>query len=392
MAENPDVEVGLKLPAPVPEIPKTVSAGMATPANSPKVFELIGEERPSSHLIWKNLSYSVAVKGGRKQILTNVTGELKPGELTCILGPSGSGKTTLLNILSGRMGAGGKFKAEINGETTLNSVPISPVQQQHVFGYVMQDDALFATETPREILDFSARLRLMGVDDSKIAHLLDDLLNALGLSGCADTVVGNEMIKGISGGQRKRTSIGAELITNPAITFLDEPTSGLDTAAAYTVCSVLKQLANAKQAVMCTIHQPSSEIFALFDSAIFIARGQVMYEGHPKGIRPHFDRLNFSCPEDYNPADFVMFLVETAENEKFEKLSQGWAAVAYLQPAKDEQASATVCCITISYIRAFTMMVALPQVEWKWSCVFIVKALCSGCGASQASTRKGLLH
>ena len=321
-----DVEIGVT----------QMSAMSLFPANAPKVFELIGD-RSSSHLTWKNLSYSVAVKGGRKQILTNVTGELKPGELTCILGPSGSGKTTLLNILSGRTGAGGKFKAEINGEIALNSVPISPVKQQHAFGYVMQDDALFPTETPREILDFNAQLRLM-VDTSKIAALLDDLLNALGLSGCADTVVGNETIKGISGGQRKRTSIGAELITNPAITFLDEPTSGLDTAAAYTVCSVLKQLANAKQAVMCTIHQPSSEIFQLFDCAIFLARGQVMYQGHPRGIRPHFDKLNFVCPVDYNTADFVMFLVESVDDEKLQTIIQGWAALVDLEPSQEVKA------------------------------------------------------
>ena len=101
------------------------------------------------------------------------------------------------------MGAGGKFKAEISGEVGLNSVPIDPTKQQYDFCYVMQEEALFATKTPREILGFSARMRLMGVDNSTIGALLDDLLNALGLSICADTVVRNEIIKGISGGQPK---------------------------------------------------------------------------------------------------------------------------------------------------------------------------------------------
>lgn len=179
-----------------------------------------------------------------------------------------------------------------------------------------------------EILSFSARMRLTGVEDSKMAPLLDDLLSSLGLSSCANTVVGNELIKGISGGQRKRTSVGAELITNPAITFLDEPTSGLDTSAAYQVCSVLKELANANQAVMCTIHQPSSEIFQLFDSAIFISRGRVMYQGHPSGIRAHFDKLSFRCPQDYNTADFVMFLIGTEDQQQFEKLNMGWRDAA----------------------------------------------------------------
>ena len=101
----------------------------------------------------------------------------------------------------------GEFRAEVTGEVAPNGTPISLVQQQHSFGYVMQDDAFSATETPREFVDFSARPRLLGVDEGKIFGCSNDLLEALGLSGCADTVAGNEMIRGISGGLR--TSIGA---------------------------------------------------------------------------------------------------------------------------------------------------------------------------------------
>eukprot|EP00930_Biecheleria_cincta_P037390 TRINITY_DN2565_c0_g2_i2.p1 TRINITY_DN2565_c0_g2~~TRINITY_DN2565_c0_g2_i2.p1 ORF type:complete len:619 (-),score=111.21 TRINITY_DN2565_c0_g2_i2:13-1830(-) len=289
----------------------------------PAVFKFI-QGRESAYLAWKDLSYSVKTKTGQKQILKGMSGDLEPGKLTCILGPSGSGKTTLLNLLSGRVGAGGRFSAQIAGEISLNAIPITPSNQQHVFGYVMQEDSLFATETPKEILTFSAKLRLHGVNKEEVESLTNDMIESLGLKECANTYAGNDMIKGISGGQKKRTSIGAELITNPAITFLDEPTSGLDTAAAYNVCNVLKQLANAGQSVMCTIHQPSSEIFQLFDSAIFLARGQVIYQGPPAGIRQYFDQLGCTCPLDYNPADFVMFLVEGADESKFEKLVTGF--------------------------------------------------------------------
>eukprot|EP00933_Yihiella_yeosuensis_P022412 TRINITY_DN17657_c0_g1_i1.p1 TRINITY_DN17657_c0_g1~~TRINITY_DN17657_c0_g1_i1.p1 ORF type:complete len:609 (-),score=89.87 TRINITY_DN17657_c0_g1_i1:121-1947(-) len=297
--------------------------GMITAAQQPAVFRFIAKDRIPPNLRWKDLGFSVAVANGRKQILTGVSGELLPGKLTCILGPSGSGKTTLLNILSGRMGQGGRFKAERSGEITLNGTAAEPTKHQHVFGYVMQEDSLYATETPREILDFAARLRLQGVQASQSGELISDMIHSLGLEECADTFAGNEMIKGISGGQKKRTSIGAELITNPAITFLDEPTSGLDTAAAYRVIAILKELTNAGQSVMCTIHQPSSEIFQLFDQAIFLARGQMIYQGPPSGIRPHFASLGHACHEEYNPADFVMFMVETADGEKFDQVTKG---------------------------------------------------------------------
>lgn len=290
----------------------------------PTVFKHIDKGR-AGVLDWSKVCFSVKVKDGRKDILKDVSGCLMPGRFTCILGPSGSGKTTLLNILSGRVRPGGRFDARINGSIQLNGQATETWNNQHFFGYVMQEDSLFATENPREILTFAAKMRLQGIKPSEIAALVDDMLTSLGLDECASTVVGSEIIKGISGGQKKRTSIAAELITNPAITFLDEPTSGLDTAAAYKVVSVLKELAKADQSVMCTVHQPSSEIFELFDSAIFIARGQIVYMGPPSGIRSHFGPIGHQCPQDYNPADFVMFTIELSDDEGYAKLTQAWA-------------------------------------------------------------------
>jgi len=292
----------------------------------PTVFQHIDKGRAGS-LEWSKACYSVKVKDGRKEILKDVSGCLLPGKFTCILGPSGSGKTTLLNILSGRVRPGGKFDAQITGTIKLNGQVTETWNNQHFFGYVMQEDCLFATENPREILTFAAKMRLQGIKSSDIAPLVDNMLTSLGLQECASTMAGSQIIKGISGGQRKRTAIAAELITNPAITFLDEPTSGLDTAAAYKVVSVLKELAKADQSVMCTVHQPSSEIFELFDSAIFIARGQIVYMGPPSGIRSHFGAMGYQCPQDYNPADFVMFTLELADDDGFVKLTQAWTKV-----------------------------------------------------------------
>jgi ABC-type multidrug transport system ATPase subunit len=298
-------------------------------SGGPTVFQHIDKGR-AGVLEWSNMCYSVKVKDGRKEILQDVSGCLVPGKLTCILGPSGSGKTTLLNTLSGRVRPGGRFDAQINGTIQLNGQVTETWKNQHFFGYVMQEDCLFATENPREILTFAAKMRLRGIKPSEIACLVDNMLVSLGLEECASTMVGNDVIKGISGGQKKRTSIAAELITNPAITFLDEPTSGLDTAAAYKVISVLKELAKADQSVMCTVHQPSSEIFELFDTAIFIARGQVAYMGPPSDIRSHFGAIGYQCPQDYNPADFVMFTLELAEDHDYATMAQACAKVKEL--------------------------------------------------------------
>jgi ABC-type multidrug transport system ATPase subunit len=298
---------------------------------SPAVFSHIKGAQAGS-LAWKDVCYSVKVPKGRKEILKNVSGQLQPGKLTCILGPSGSGKTTLLNVLSGRVAPGGRFDGQIAGDIRLNGTTVQTWANPHLFGYVMQEDSLYATETPREILNFSAALRLEGLSSKELAPLVEDMLSALGLQECANTMAGSDIIKGISGGQKKRTSIAAELITNPAITFLDEPTSGLDTAAAYKVVCVLKELAKAQQSVMATIHQPSSEIFELFDHCIFIARGEIVYQGLPSGIRAHFLGFGHECPKDYNPADFVMFTLEMADEATFKLLIDGWNRASQRQP------------------------------------------------------------
>jgi ABC-type multidrug transport system ATPase subunit/ABC-type multidrug transport system permease subunit len=295
--------------------------------NGPSVFKYIKKGSASS-LAWRDMCFSVKAKGARKEILKNISGQLHPGALTCVIGPSGSGKTTLLNVLSGRVAPGGRFDSQITGAVTMNGTPVQTWSEQHLFGYVMQEDSLYDTETPREILTFSSTLKNSGLDANETTPLVDDMIKSLGLEECADTLAGSATIKGLSGGQKKRTSIGAELITNPTITFLDEPTSGLDTAGAYKVVLVLKELTKAQQSVMCTVHQPSSEIFELFDSAIFLARGTVIYQGPPSGIRSHFFNLGRQCPADYNPADFVMFTIEMSNDEVLASLASGWVKVS----------------------------------------------------------------
>jgi ABC-type multidrug transport system ATPase subunit len=196
---------------------------------------------------------------------------------------------------------------------------INPVQFRTQIAYVMQDDALMATTTPREALRFSANLRMVGVSAEEIEEAVDHTLKALGIEECADTFIGSPLIKGISGGQRKRTSVGVELITQPSLLFLDEPTSGLDSHTAYTLVKLLKQIASSNASILCTIHQPSSEVFFLFDSCIFLKKGQVLFQGPVSKLTAFFSSMGYECPQNYNPADFVMFLSQTESKENLEQ-------------------------------------------------------------------------
>jgi ABC-type multidrug transport system ATPase subunit len=220
-------------------------------------------------LVWSDVGFSV----GDKQILQSCTGQCRPGTLTAIVGPSGAGKTTLLNVLAGRLPA-------THGGVTLGSTDISRSDCAREIAYVTQEDSLFAHTTPREAMAFSARLRLpRHMADAEKLLRAEKMVELLGLQSCADTYVGSEMHRGISGGEKKRTSIGVELVTNPMLLLLDEPTSGLDSFAAVTVVRSLKALAQSGCGVLCTIHQPSSEVFALFDHVLLMGAGTQMYNG-----------------------------------------------------------------------------------------------------------------
>ena len=142
----------------------------------------------------------------------------------------------------------------------------------------MQEDALLAQLTPKECLRFAANMRLQKSEEER-THIVDDLLDSLGLLDCKDTKIGNNLIKGVSGGERKRTSIGVELITDPCLIFLDEPTTGLDSTTALQVVLLLKDLAKKGKTVISTIHQPSSELFNEFDRLMLLVDGRCIFHG-----------------------------------------------------------------------------------------------------------------
>jgi ABC-type multidrug transport system ATPase subunit len=143
--------------------------------------------------------------------------------------------------------------------------------------FVFQDDVILSTMTVREAILLSARLRLPGAMPlAEKRARVEKVIYLMHLERCADTVIGSATDKGgISGGERKRTSIGMELITNPPVLFLDEPTTGLDTYTAFSIMDTLRQLAASGRTVVATIHQPSSDMFHLFDDLLILAHGQV---------------------------------------------------------------------------------------------------------------------
>ena len=253
---------------------------------------------PGIILRWNNLSYTVKIKNRDKVILSNVSGHASSGTVTAIIGSSGGGKTSLLNALAGRLERGGI----LSGEITVNG---DPVDDTFRAAYVQQDDLLFPMMTVRETFEFAANMRVK-VDKESRVTLVNKIIDKLSLRKCADTIVGSSTTRGVSGGERKRVSIGVQLIDNPKLIFLDEPTSGLDTFQAKNVMDALNNLSRNGCAVITTIHQPRSSIFDTFDKLMIMAEGSAIYFGNAEGAREHFKGIGFECPPNFNPADYFV--------------------------------------------------------------------------------------
>lgn len=219
---------------------------------------------------------------GMIQLLHGLSGVIRPGQLTCLMGASGAGKTTLLDVLAGR-----KTQGVIEGDITLNGHPKQDDVWRRVSAYVEQTDIHTETATVREALLFSARLRLPAtVSDADISHYVDSVLELVELQGLRNSIVGagagagGGADAGLSLEQRKRLSLAVELVANPAVIFMDEPTSGLDGHAAAVVMRVTRSVASMQRTIVCTIHQPSAEIFFQFDMLVLLQTGgRMMYCG-----------------------------------------------------------------------------------------------------------------
>ncbi|RMC13650.1 hypothetical protein DUI87_08727 [Hirundo rustica rustica] len=239
----------------------------------------------------------------RRRELGIFCGIMKPG-LNAILGPTGSGKSSLLDILAARKDPHG-----LSGDILINGAP-QPANFKCTSGYVVQDDVVMGTLTVRENLKFSAALRLpKSVKEQEKDERVNQIIKELGLSKVADSKVGTQFTRGVSGGERKRTNIGMELITDPAILFLDEPTTGLDASTANAVLVLLKRMSKQGKTIIFSIHQPRYSIFRLFDTLTLLAAGRVLYHGPAQQAIEHFQSLGYQCEPYNNPADFFLDVI-----------------------------------------------------------------------------------
>lgn len=272
---------------------------------------------------WEDLTYTVTV-GRRKNkkiktILDNISAQVPAGRLVAVMGPTGCGKTSLINALAGRVPVG----ATLSGNILINGRQRGRGFRA-ISAYVMQDDALFSNLTVRETFEFSARMRLPStVSEATKMSLVTQIISELGLTKASNTRIGSEFVRGVSGGERKRTNIGIELLSGASLLFLDEPTSGLDAFQAQNVMESLWALAGNGRTVITTIHQPRSSIYQMVDLLLLLSEGKLMYFGPAKTATVFFGEAGFKCPEHYNPADFMIDVISMDfRNKELEKKSK----------------------------------------------------------------------
>ncbi|XP_069686816.1 ATP-binding cassette sub-family G member 1-like isoform X2 [Periplaneta americana] len=262
---------------------------------------------------FRNLTYSVPEsKGGsgQKCILRGISGSFQAGRLTAILGPSGAGKSSLLNVLSGFKKTGVSGYIMTNGKVR----NIQEFRKQSC--YIPQEFAMLSQLTTRETLKIAADLKLnVDVGTRKKNVMIEEILQLLDLQKTENTLIGN-----LSGGEKKRISVGVELLTNPPVMFFDEPTSGLDSSSSFLVISHLKTLAQSGRTIVCTIHQPSSQLLDMFDDFYIIAEGQCLYRGPLCDMKAVFEEAGFPCPKYYNLSDFAIEIACFERGDTIENL------------------------------------------------------------------------
>lgn len=275
---------------------------------------------------WNNISISICGKDIIKttELLSNISGEVKRGELMAIMGPSGSGKTTLLNHLAHRSPP---LKSKSSGSIKYCSKVLGLDEFRNISTFVEQEDSLIGSLTVKETIYFGARFARTPTKD--INHVVNEIIEDMGLLDQANIKIGSPIQKGISGGQKRRTSIAAQLVTKPTILFLDEPTSGLDSFASKEVISAIKNMAKRENMiVICSIHQPSTSAFNLFDKVLFLSKGKTVFNGPVSYIPEYFNTAGYQIPQYYNPSEFVLSLINSdfslASNEILDNLFSHW--------------------------------------------------------------------
>ncbi|WCJ35703.1 ABC-2 type transporter family protein [Euphorbia peplus] len=298
------------------------SINSTNPSRSPphqhhnsSTFSVLRESLRPITLKFEEVTYSVNLSGkgsicclhnepkSTRSVLNGVSGIVRPGELLAMLGPSGSGKTTLLTALAGRL------PGKISGTVTYNGQPFSSFIKRKT-GFVTQDDVVYPHLTVLETLTYAALLRLpKKLTLEEKMEQAEVVIVELGLTRCRNSIVGGSLLRGVSGGERKRVSIGQEMLVNPSLLLLDEPTSGLDSTTAQRIVATLRRLARGGRTVITTIHQPSSRLYMMFDKVVVLSDGYPIYSGQAGRVVEYFESVGYPPGSNFmNPADFLLDL------------------------------------------------------------------------------------
>ncbi|XP_010688122.2 ABC transporter G family member 32 isoform X1 [Beta vulgaris subsp. vulgaris] len=286
--------------------------------------------------------------GKRKKltILDDISGIIRPSRLTLLLGPPSSGKTSLMLALAGRLSPG----LQMSGKITYNGHELREFVPQRTSTYVSQQDCHIAEMTVRETLSFASHcqgvgskydmllelarrekqcrlkpeedldifIKAMSLDGKDTGLLVDYILKILGLDICADTLVGDEMLKGISGGQKKRLTTGELLAGQSRVLFMDEISNGLDSSTTYQIIKYLKHSTCALDGTtVISLLQPAPETYELFDDIILLSEGQIVYQGPRDSVLDFFTSMGFTCPERKNVADFLQEVTSKKDQQQY---------------------------------------------------------------------------
>ena len=314
-ARNPltaPTQVGGHLSLPISVQPKLASRGKSS-------FQMSGMPFTPVTLAWRDIHYYVDV-GGRKSkvtkhLLKGINGFSKPGTLTALMGSSGAGKTTLMDVIAGR-----KTMGKITGDILVNGRPKDTKSFNNLTGYVEQQDLHMGLHTVREALDFSAKIRLpASVTKKQRDDWVEEVMQLVGLARIGHRIIGDAATPGLSPGQMKLVTIAVELVANPSVLFLDEPTSGLDAPSAYRIMKAVSRIAQTGRSVLCTIHQPSSELFFMFDRLLLLrSGGEEVFFGdigpHAAALVDYFENSSTSkqpprLPAGQNPANWMLDVI-----------------------------------------------------------------------------------
>ncbi|KAG2234181.1 hypothetical protein INT48_005981 [Thamnidium elegans] len=308
---------------PKPRTQEEEEARRRKQANGSEMMESISSGTTFS---WQNIEYTVPIKGGQLQLLNKINGIVKPGHLTALMGSSGAGKTTLLDVLARRKTLGKvEGRQYLNGEALMNDF-------ERTTGYCEQMDIHQPAVTVREALQFSANLRQPAdTPQSEKDAYVEQIIELLEMEDIADAQVGEvDRGFGISVEERKRLTIGMELVGKPQLLFLDEPTSGLDAQSSFNIIRFIRKLADAGWPVLCTIHQPSAVLFEYFDHLLLLVRGgKTAYYGEigedARVMIDYFEKNGGPiCSPDANPAEYILEVVGAGTAGK---AKQDWADI-----------------------------------------------------------------